>query len=1827
MPGKSDDTKQPVAEVVLRMRGAPEPIPASSGIHVDAAQNLISVAVKAEFRPGAARAIAAQETLALGDGDLIEIEFEDNITVWMTAEEYRARFASGASRDGSADSALPVPEMLNVLPQGMQARGPIGWVVKSLKVIGIDLHGLTAAKLARKVEDKVQGDRRPGPGFYRCRLETNAFGLQKLGRENFAGERILLLLHGTASSTWGSFGDLWSEARRGELNQIRQYYQGNVYAFEHRTLSESPIENARDLVDLLAVFPQGVTVDLVSHSRGGLVGELLCRVATIARENNSPGQIGSAFDEQDFALFGDAPEHAQNRAALQLLAARLEQAQFRIGRFVRVACPALGTTLASRKLDRWLSVVGSVAKAAGLHTPVGEAFKDIGEFVAAVVQERTDPKSLPGLEAMMPDSPVVRLVNWRGVRVAGELTVIAGDIEPDAWWARLLIWASDRFYEGDHDLVVNTQSMYGGAGREEGKALLSPHKGPNVNHFTYFGNRDSAANLVRVLTRRPEAAAGLDRLFEPTVDIARELARSAGAGPRPVAFVLPGIMGSELEVNGNRVWVDLFGLTLGEFTKLNIAARGVNPTNAYARFYGELIKFLGGSHKVVEFAFDWRLPIEQEADRLALRVKTELHEAQANNQPVRILAHSMGGLVARAMIARHKELWSDMCRHSGARLVMLGTPNGGSHSITELLVARSKTLGMLALLDLGHNEQELLEVISRFPGALAMLPKDAREDYFSADVWRRYHQQDGKGWVLPTAADLEAARKFRTLMDSAPVDPERMCYVAGSADQTLAEMVYDAAAGKIRFNATTRGDGRVTWESGIPPGVPTWYLDVEHGDLSAHPPAFPAFLDLLESGHTSRLPQTAPIARAAEALFPGGERELDLYPDERTLGAAIMGAGARKHRKSARAEPLVKVRVVQGDLTYARYPVAVGHYVGDPIMSAERALDEAVDGEMKRRHMLGIYPGPLETCAIFPNPRLQTQSHAEPAAAIVMGLGQAGELTGAGLSATFTRALLEYALGHAHAIPVRGHESAEMLGICALLVGSAAGGISVTESVNALIRGLLQANTVLSEKNQPQRFTRFEIIEIYEDQAILAVRALRRLQRDSSVAGKLDLSEAGTLKVERGGRRRITFDDPPGWWDRIQILADGTDRRTTALRFLTLTRRARNELRTVATQAALVDAMIDASIRSTHYDANLARALYERLVPNEVKDQVSQRDNLMLLLDETAARYPWELMDDAFASSARPLSVEHGVLRQLATSIMRERPILVGDARALVVGDPVSDFPELLGAQAEAREVCGRLESNGFEVHKCLRSSAGEVVQQLYARVYKVLHLAGHGVYNYLPDEETRCEECGQGLSVSELEARERSAAAVTGMVLGDGLFLTPAEVKQMRQVPELVFINCCHLGRIEAGRTPVRFNLLAANLATEFIRMGVRAVVAAGWAVDDGAAKIFAGRFYQSLLEGDTFGIAVREAREAAYQARPGTNTWGAYQCYGDPDFTLVTGLTSGRRAAKTLHFASRNELVNAIENIEATLKDKGGRDVSGELERLSDYEKYALDKSWCDSGGGRVGLALARAYSEAEAFDQAVFHFDAAQRGAAAAMTLRDQEQLPNLRARAALECWRQGKAAVAQIDQSIAEIRELLRASETTERYALLGSAWRRRAWISRAPAAYLGNMRDAYAKAYALAQQDSDAAVYPLLNVVVAGLIMQWYPATADGAPEMDELRGQLKTARGLLPEEGSEAQEKRDTWDPWLASMAIDGQLMTALIAGDFAAQQAEIVDKYREFSRRASPREFASVLDNLEFLYTLAAGAETTESLVVAGCLRTLMRELDEKKANHKPPG
>jgi hypothetical protein len=54
------------------------------------------------------------------------------------------------------------------------------------------------------------------------------------------------------------------------------------------------------------------------------------------------------------------------------------------------------------------------------------------------------------------------------------------------------------------------------------------------------------------------------------------------------------------------------------------------------------------------------------------------------------------------------------------------------------------------------------------------------------------------------------------------------------------------------------------------------------------------------------------------------------------------------------------------------------------------------------------------------------------------------------------------------------------------------------------------------------------------------------------------------------------------------------------------------------------------------------------------------------------------------------------------------------------------------------------------------------------------------------------------------------------------------------------------------------------------------------------GPAKGFAEALYRRLVDGEFFGEAVRAARNDIFTLFPEVNTWGAYQCYGDPNYRL---------------------------------------------------------------------------------------------------------------------------------------------------------------------------------------------------------------------------------------------------------------------------------------------------------------------------------------------------
>jgi hypothetical protein len=394
-------------------------------------------------------------------------------------------------------------------------------------------------------------------------------------------------------------------------------------------LSESPIDNALALVRRL---PQGADLHLVSHSRGGLVGEVLALSgcpnlavvlspekvrALFAADRSMAPQLGLSPLSDEEATARNAAYEADRQRLLELVEL-MGQKQLKVSRFVRVACPARGTTLASGRLDRWLSVLDHLVNAA---TGFG-LFGDSLDFLLAVVKERTDPRILPGVEAMIPGSALTRLLNGTPELVtSADLNVIAGDIQAgDGLWNTLKVLASDWFYRDAHDLVVDTGSMSGGLPRLGNGARLRQDQGPKVNHFRYFTNEQSVRWLAAALTRSDADNAGFLPLAAPAPTTARcqaAVARSrSNDKPRPIVVVLPGTMGSQLRVDDDTVWLNYWSLLKGGLKRLAMGCDGVTPVGLVDQFYGPLVEFLANSHQVEMFPYDWRYSVRQAAARL-----------------------------------------------------------------------------------------------------------------------------------------------------------------------------------------------------------------------------------------------------------------------------------------------------------------------------------------------------------------------------------------------------------------------------------------------------------------------------------------------------------------------------------------------------------------------------------------------------------------------------------------------------------------------------------------------------------------------------------------------------------------------------------------------------------------------------------------------------------------------------------------------------------------------------------------------------------------------------------------------------------------------------------------------------------------------------------------------------------------------------------------------------------------------------------------------------------------------------------------------------------
>lgn len=328
----------------------------------------------------------------------------------------------------------------------------------------------------------------------------------KLPRDRPA--RILLLVHGTFSSTIGAFSGLaahdWGKAF---LEEAFSRYDA-VLGFDHRTLSVDPLENASELLAVLQSLktPSAPLFDIVTHSRGALVA----------------------------------------RSLIELLLPFEREWTPRVKHVVFVAATNHGTRLAEP--DNWHQFVnlytnvalagtralGLVPQAKLFALAAGGVIQGVGALVKFLIDAVVTDQGAPGLAAMEPDGEFVTKLNQAQPGQPdpqhSSYYVVTSDFEPRGEGegpkemppALLMMLADgfvDRLFKVSNDLVVDVESM----------SAIDPtvggfvddtydfHRSRLVYHCNYFVRPEVADVLTNWLGLSPPAAATLTRSRERRV--------------------------------------------------------------------------------------------------------------------------------------------------------------------------------------------------------------------------------------------------------------------------------------------------------------------------------------------------------------------------------------------------------------------------------------------------------------------------------------------------------------------------------------------------------------------------------------------------------------------------------------------------------------------------------------------------------------------------------------------------------------------------------------------------------------------------------------------------------------------------------------------------------------------------------------------------------------------------------------------------------------------------------------------------------------------------------------------------------------------------------------------------------------------------------------------------------------------------------------------------------------------------------------------------------------------------------------------------------------
>ncbi|MDX0655065.1 CHAT domain-containing protein [Sinorhizobium medicae] len=981
-------------------------------------------------------------------------------------------------------------------------------------------------------------------------------------------------------------------------------------------------------------------------------------------------------------------------------------------------------------------------------------------------------------------------------------------------------------------------------------------------------------NVERALITGEHAGVLEDHFGEGAYAELKQLARDAAlrstrGGTR--VLILPGIMGSKLGTKRDVIWLDLIDVAAGRLTELTVGAHGnarIEPLGVILLTYLKLkFRLQIGGFDADFWPYDWRVSVRHSAKLLADKIQSETGS-------VHLVAHSMGGLVARACL-EHKPT-------KLGRVITLGTPHYGSFSPLQAFRGAHSVVRKLAFLDIRHDQNDLAEIFGTFQGLSEMFPVPGKVplDLFDLSTWPT-------GGPRPEAALLARARAVQAALPSGRDSPRGIIQIVGVNQETVVGA--SVVGSEFVYTIGNDGDGTVPLVCAtLADAERTYFVEEEHGALPNNASVARAIQSLIATGQTIELTAQFPLRRAAVTRsVRESELGVDVYEgrpgrrlskrEERSLLAEFAAPPSEALLKgdagqfadfsrttdgvaftdrlviSRQSQRYLDVTLALGSLTEVDADAYVlGLFKNVTLGGAALAVDHLLDGAIAQAASRRMFNGNVGEISVLPKGR-------RPLRASFVAFAGLGPID------TFDESTLETVGENL----VRTFVTAHVGEVATVLMGSGSGMIArsgLASLLTGFVRGLNDADRehvfhrVTICENDPKRYA-----QLTQDMYALCGGTL--FDGIQVTLRTRTLPSPPTRAVEPRGDRQGT----EAIYLLVRQMADENDQPALAASVLTKGAKAAIhrgwkplDEQALAAHLNKVVSGAPSAGKMPEFGAQLANIV----LPDTIVTILDQfpREHVVVVHDAGASRIPWE----AVYVNGRSLALSGGISHRYEADNLsvakwleerQQRPTL----KVLLVINPTED---LAGAVHEGDRVEKLLREKGQAEVRRLEGAAArraELLDCFQSGEFDVVHYAGHAFF-------------------------DRAAPSRSGILCADREILSGADLAGLGSLPTLVFFNACEAGRIRrTGPDPAPApDLLRRNVgfAEAFLRGGVANFIGTYWPVGDASAEAFAPAFYEGVMGGQSLAEALMASRKALEAAQYGD--WADYILYGNPDFVL---------------------------------------------------------------------------------------------------------------------------------------------------------------------------------------------------------------------------------------------------------------------------------------------------------------------------------------------------